>query len=78
MKLTGTIVLLLLITSTGLSQNQPDNEQNDLAGKFYFYWGWNRGWYSNSDISFEGTDYNLTLKNVVANICLLKFFYILP
>lgn len=30
------------------------------------YWGWNRGWYNNSDIQFKGTDYNFKLQNVVA------------
>lgn len=35
--------------------------------KFYIYWGWNRAFYSHSDITFSSPDYNFTLKNVVAH-----------
>jgi len=36
-------------------------------GDFYFFWGWNRGWYTNSDINFKGKDYDFSLKDVQAN-----------
>lgn len=36
-------------------------------GKFYFYWGGNRGYYSKSDITFKGEDYSFTLQNVEAH-----------
>ena len=32
----------------------------------YVYWGWNRGWYSASDINFNGDDYDFTLSGVIA------------
>ncbi len=35
-------------------------------GKVFFYWGWNRAHYSNSDITFSGDDYDFTLYNVTA------------
>ncbi|MFD2917240.1 hypothetical protein [Psychroserpens luteus] len=35
-------------------------------GELYFYWGWNRSWYNNSDIHFKGKDYNFTLSDVKA------------
>ncbi len=35
-------------------------------GNMYVYWGWNRGWYANSDIHFKGAFYDFTLNNVVA------------
>ncbi|QVY67584.1 hypothetical protein JOP69_17100 [Polaribacter sp. Q13] len=37
-------------------------------GKFFFYWGWNRANYSNSDIHFKGDNgsYDFTLHNVKA------------
>lgn len=31
------------------------------------FFGWNRAWYSKSDIHFSGPDYNFTLQNVVAH-----------
>lgn len=30
-------------------------------GKFFAYWGWNRGYYSDSDIHFQGKDYDFTI-----------------
>lgn len=41
-------------------------ETEDRKNSFYIYWGWNRGFYSNSDITFKGDNYNFTLDNVVA------------
>lgn len=35
-------------------------------GKFYFYWGGNRGYFTNSDIRFRGEGYDFTLENVQA------------
>jgi hypothetical protein len=40
----------------------PQNQK----GKFYFYWGWNRGFYTHSDIRFHGPGYDFTLDNVRA------------
>jgi|GEM_PF-4761622 hypothetical protein len=34
-------------------------------GKFFF-WGGNRGWYSNSNITFTGNGYDFTIKDVEA------------
>jgi hypothetical protein len=36
-------------------------------GSFYFYWGYNREFYSKSDIRFTGKEYDFTLQNVHAN-----------
>jgi hypothetical protein len=36
-------------------------------GQLYFGWGWNRGYYSNSDIRFTGDNYDFTLLDVSAN-----------
>jgi len=66
MKFTGTIVLLLLTSFAGINRAQSATHQINRKGKFYFYWGWNRAGYSNSDINFRGKDYNFTLKKVAA------------
>ncbi len=42
------------------------NSTTDNQGKFFAYWGWNRSAYTNSDISFKGSDYHFKLKSVVA------------
>ncbi len=59
--------LLLLSTQKGFTQNPDLQFQNAHKGSLYIYWGWNWGWYTKSDITFKGTNYNFTLKDVVAN-----------
>ncbi|RLD20308.1 MAG: hypothetical protein DRI69_06585 [Bacteroidetes bacterium] len=51
----------------GLSQNLSPLDQNLRQGRLYIYWGWNIGWYTKSDITFSGDDYQFTLKKVIAN-----------
>nr|WP_317618261.1 hypothetical protein [Paenimyroides aestuarii] len=36
-------------------------------GKIFIYWGANRGYYSSSDIHFQGEDYNFTVLNAKAH-----------
>ncbi|WP_066224757.1 hypothetical protein [Formosa haliotis] len=40
---------------------------NSNKGKFFFSWGGNRDFYTNSDITFTGDHYNFTLYNVEAH-----------
>ena len=42
-----------------------DNPTN--KGRLYFYWGWNRSWYSKSDIHFEGDNYKFKLNAMRAH-----------
>ncbi|WP_338790978.1 hypothetical protein V9L05_22820 (plasmid) [Bernardetia sp. Wsw4-3y2] len=42
-------------------------------GRLYFYWGYNRGWYTKSDIHFKGKNYDFTLKDVIAKDRQSKF-----
>lgn len=44
----------------------PKVEEYSNKGKVYVFWGWNRGWYSNSDIHFTGDNYDFTLNDVEA------------
>lgn len=58
--------LIIVISSLSVySQEKTDKLSN--KGKFFLYWGWNRGYYSNSDINFKGNDYNFTLNNATAS-----------
>jgi hypothetical protein len=54
---------LLLVMQNGFSQSQFKSTKK---GSFTLYWGWNFSWYTDSDISFEGIDYNFTLNDVNA------------
>lgn len=60
------IAILILVAQAAFGQNESKTDKTDQKGKLYVYWGWNRGWYTNSDISFSGDDYDFTLSDVVA------------
>lgn len=65
-------LLLLFIAIGFLLQGVALYGQNNAfvphkKGSFYLYWGWNRGAYTRSDLHFTGTDYDFTLKDVIAN-----------
>ncbi len=66
MKSLSLIAILILAGHVALAQNESTIENTHQKGKLYFYWGWNRGWYSTSDIGFKGADYDFTLTNVIA------------
>ena len=59
------IVLMVVVCHiSGIAQSkiiEPNNK-----GKMYILWGWNWGYYSNSDIHFTGNDYDFVLKDVKA------------
>jgi hypothetical protein len=60
------IVFLILASQLASAQNEIPIEKTSQKGKLYVYWGWNRGWYTTSDIGFSGADYDFNLNNVVA------------
>lgn len=45
----------------------------DLDNKWYINWGWNRAWYTKSDIHMVGADYDFTLDKVQAKDRQTKF-----
>ncbi|WP_252191123.1 hypothetical protein [Polaribacter sp. Q13] len=63
--------LLMSICAFSQEKKTEDFKKVDKItnkGKFFFYWGWNRANYSNSDIHFKGDNgsYDFTLHNVKA------------
>ena len=64
------LVVLILVGTVTFSQEVLDaqkvnyNDAGNNKGKMFAYWGWNRGHFSASDITFKGEDYNFTLKDV--------------
>lgn len=72
--LIGLVCCLISINALANEQIQPIITTtkrplyNQFAkGQWFFYWGYNRGFYSASDIHFKGNDYDFTLKHVKAN-----------
>jgi len=55
-------VLFSQENDTNLSKDYRDVKVN--KGKMFAYWGWNRGHFSASDITFKGDNYNFTLSDV--------------
>ncbi len=60
--------LTLGLSNSFAQEAKPVSERYTAhnKGKFYIFWGGNRGYYSNSDIHFKGADYDFTLYDVVA------------
>lgn len=63
----------VLLVSFQLVAQMPAQEKTTNHRKFYVYWGWNRGTFSNSDINFKGEGYDFTLSDVSANDRPTKF-----
>jgi hypothetical protein len=57
------ITLLLLLVDCACAQSSATIHRK---GSVFGGWGWNRSTYTQSDISFQGDDYNFTLHNVEA------------
>jgi hypothetical protein len=59
-------VFFLFLGLSSFSQNTNFNDSGSNKGKITVYWGWNRGHFSNSDITFKGNNYAFTLADVKA------------
>ncbi len=62
-------ITLHALTQTVSAQEEPTNPDKYTAhnkGKFFVYWGGNRGSFSKSDIHFKGENYDFTLQDVSA------------
>ena len=68
-KLLLAFLCLLFITNIQAQQKITENKKGDIT----VLWGWNRGWFTNSDIHFSGDNYDFTLIDVVAKDRQTKF-----
>jgi len=71
------VILLLIIMSTSLFAQEitvPINKKGN-KGKMYVLWGWNRAFFSDSDIHFKGDNFDFELKNVEGNDRISEFSY---
>ncbi len=57
------ILFLIGIIVLSLASNAQEAR---MKGKVFLFWGWNRDWYTNSDIRFNGENYDFTLYDVQA------------
>ena len=61
------IIALVFFSPIARSQDQGEFAAKPSKHQFYVYWGWNRGWFSRSDIHFHGSNYDFRLAKVVAH-----------
>ncbi len=57
---------LIVVPFLVFSQDPGPNKAEGKKGSFFVYWGYNRGFYTKSDITFTGEHYAFELKDVVA------------
>lgn len=67
MKLLITCLLLIVLTPVINGQVKHKSKKSTAAGTLFFYWGYNRSYYTRSDIRFVSSDYDFKLKNVAAH-----------
>ncbi len=63
LKYTTSYLLAFLCTFSSYAQ---ENNFKKNSSNFYMYWGWNRGWFTDSDINFKGDNYDITLNDIKA------------
>jgi len=68
MKRTKQLFFILLVTQcfSLAGWGQTAKKTAFEKGSFYFYWGWNRAYYSPSTLHFMGNNYDFTMYDVVA------------
>jgi len=66
MKLFQKLVIIFLVLSSFKGYAQEDSQSISDKGRFYIFWGWNRGTYTYSDIRFIGNNYRFELNDVEA------------
>ncbi len=60
------LILFLCLIFPGYGQEKQEENIRTNEGRIYIYWGYNRGYYSKSDIHLLGTDYDFVLYDVIA------------
>lgn len=64
------IILILFISINSFAQNDSIKKERYTAhnkGKFTISWGGNRDYFTDSDITFKGDNYNFTIDNTTAH-----------
>jgi hypothetical protein len=59
-------VLIFFLATFFVDARAQKEYANYKKGNFFIYWGWNRSNYTNSDIHFNGSNYDFTLSKVIA------------
>jgi hypothetical protein len=60
------IATICLVLFSCISNAQTEKKKKGANGYLYLTWGYNKDWFSRSDIHFKGTDYDFTIYDVTA------------
>lgn len=60
------LIVLGMTMSTNLIAEEKEVGIHE-KGSFYAFWGWNRGYYSKSDVHFRGENYDFTINDMTAS-----------
>jgi len=60
------LTLPTIVAAEDKAADEPKIGNHD-KGSWYAFWGWNRGFYSNSDVHFKGDNYDFTIKGMTAS-----------
>ncbi|MEO8069316.1 MAG: hypothetical protein ABI599_16580 [Flavobacteriales bacterium] len=61
------LIALVLLPCSVPAQDTPKRTGPSAKGQWFLYWGYNRAWYTTSDIRFTGDDHEFTLRDVRAH-----------
>lgn len=78
--LTVVLLIMLVFPITAQKRKYTRKKDSDNKGTLFFYWGYNRSFYTKSDIRFQGNGYDFTMGNARAhdNPAKLSWDYINP
>lgn len=60
------LLFIIFIATPIFAQDSEEKSEKGNKGKMYVIWGWNRGYFSESDIHFKGENYDFVLRDVKA------------
>ena len=67
LKTTGSFLVIILLSLSAMAQEVTPKKEYHKKGSFFFYWGYNRSFFSSSDLHFTGPNYDFTVHNVKAS-----------
>ncbi len=65
------LIVFGFVFSTTIQAEEAKAEKIEIGihdkGSFFAFWGWNRGYFSKSDLTFKGDNYEFTIDNMTAS-----------
>lgn len=65
--LTVLLLIVLVLPAAGQKRKYSKKKEADAKGTLFFYWGYNRSFYTKSNIQFQGSGYDFTMAGARAH-----------